>query len=79
MNYTIERTDDHIVVRFPKETNDQSVLDALDHLEFTALAKKSQANQQEINQLAREVKRGVWERTKERLRGQIGSEGIVDL
>jgi hypothetical protein len=79
MNYTIERTDEHIVVRFPKAMNDQTLLDALDHLEFISLAKKSKASQEEIDQLVREVKKGTWERTKERLRGQPGFEGIDDL
>jgi len=79
MNYTIERTDEHIVVRFPTATNDQTLLDALDHFEFISIAKKSQASQQDIDQLVRDVKKGMWERTKDRLRDQPGFEGIDDL
>ena len=76
MNYTVERTDDAVTIRFPKATNDASLLSALEYLEYSSLARKSTASDSEIDAILKSVKRGVWERTKERLRDEPGFEWI---
>ena len=78
MNYTIERTDEHIVVRFPKAMNDQTLLDALDHLFYLSTQPKKEVTQAEVDELAREAKSGWWEGNKARFKGQPGFEWMEE-
>ena len=78
MTYTIEKTENEILLRFPLAKNDVSVRNALDHLLYLSTKPKRSVSQAEINELAKEAKAGWWNENKERFRGQPGFEWMEE-
>jgi len=60
----IERTDSEIIFRLPKNFNLDLLQDLTDFFEFREIAKKSQAKQEDVDSLVKEIKKGRWNKTK---------------
>ncbi|MEQ8811254.1 MAG: hypothetical protein RIE59_19440 [Imperialibacter sp.] len=60
----IERKDNEIIFRLPGDTDIDDLQAVIDWLKFREIASKSKATQEQIDELAREAKKGAWERTK---------------
>jgi len=63
----IERTTDEIVIRLPAWVKLGKIENLLDYLVYCEATSKSEATQEDVDALAKEVKKGWWERNKCRL------------
>lgn len=63
----IERTTDEIVIRLPAWAKIEGIKNLLDYLIYSEATSKSKATQDDIDALAKEIKKGWWERNKCRL------------
>ena len=63
----IERTTDEIVIRLPAWVKLEGIENLLDYLIYCEATSKSEATQEDVDALAKEVKKGWWERNKDRL------------
>ena len=61
MNCTVERTQDEIILRFPADTDYEAMKVELDRLHFLDLARRSQAIQGDIDEIASDLNRSHWE------------------
>lgn len=64
----IERTKDEIIFRLPANTNVDELQDMVNLLEFKEIANKSKANQRDVDDLVRTIKKGRWTGTKSALK-----------
>ncbi|MCF8372784.1 MAG: hypothetical protein K9H64_14260 [Bacteroidales bacterium] len=62
----IERTSDEILIRLPSYVRTDAIERIIDYLSYVEATARSQAKQEEIDSLAKEVKKGWWERNKDR-------------
>ncbi|MEQ8417182.1 MAG: hypothetical protein RIF36_02725 [Imperialibacter sp.] len=60
----IERKDNEIIFRLPGDTDIDDLQAVVDWLKFREISRKSKATQEQIDELAREAKKGRWEKTK---------------
>lgn len=63
----IERTTDEIVIRLPPWVKIEGIENLMDYLIYSEVTSKSKATQDDIDALAKEVKKGWWERNRDRL------------
>ena len=63
----IERTQNEIIFRFPKNMNIDDLQDLTDLFEYKELTSKSKANQKEVDNLVKKIKKGRWEKTKQQI------------
>jgi len=63
---TIERTAESIIVTLPASFDITEIQRFLDYLRFKEIVSKSKATQEQIDQLAREVNKGWWQKNKNR-------------
>ena len=63
----IERTTDEIIIRLPSYLKTDTIERFLDFLAYSEATSRSQAKQKEIDLLVKEVKKGWWERNKDRI------------
>lgn len=63
----IERTTDEIIIRLPAWVKLEGIENLLDYLIYSEATSNSKATQDDIDALAKEVKKGWWERNKSRL------------
>jgi hypothetical protein len=63
----IERLKNETVFRVKGNINVDDLQDISDMLEFTELAKKSKADQTEVDNLVKTIKKGRWEKAKSKL------------
>lgn len=63
----IERTQDEIIFRFPKNMNLDDLQDLTDLFEYKELTKKSKTSQKEVDNLVKTIKKGRWNKTKQQL------------
>lgn len=61
----IERTQNEIILRLPKNINLDTLQDFLDLIEYQEITKKSKASQKDVDSLVKSIKKGRWERTKQ--------------
>lgn len=66
---TIERTDREIIIRLPADLDVDDIQRMLDYLSYKQAIQKSQATQEQIDELAKKVKTGWWEKNKDRFPG----------
>lgn len=66
---TIERTDHEIIIRLPADLEVGDIQRMLYYLSYKQAINKSQATQAQIDELAKEVKKGWWEKNKNRFSG----------
>ncbi|MCA9962890.1 MAG: hypothetical protein KC423_01555 [Anaerolineales bacterium] len=63
--YQLTKEQNDIVLRFPQQLLDEQMLsDLLDYLELSAIRRKSHLTDQDVNQLATEIKQGAWQQVK---------------
>jgi hypothetical protein len=62
----IEKTDNEIIVRIPSYVSVENVQRCIDLMMYKEATAKSQATQEEIDEIAREAKKGWWEANRDR-------------
>lgn len=63
----IERTNDEIVIRLPSYVDTEGVQRLIDYLSYKEAVTKSKAKQSDVDKLAKQIKKGWWEKNKKRL------------
>lgn len=74
MAYTIDRTDDEILIRLPIDSTPKVVQNALNFLKYLELGKDSKITPEDVEELVSETKNRWWQENKERFRGVEGFE-----
>lgn len=69
----VERTDNAFVLRFPLDTDLQSLQKVIDYLKIKEIVKNSAGTEEEANSLADESKKDWWQRNKERFINRINA------
>ena len=62
----IERTNDEIIMRIPSFVNFEEVQRMIDLMTYKEATAKSSATQAEVDEIAREAKKGWWQANRER-------------
>lgn len=78
MAFTIDRTEDEILIRLPISSTSKEVQNALNFLRYVELGKDSQITQEDIEELVKETKGRWWEENKERFQGVEGFEKFFE-
>lgn len=76
MDIKVERTKEAILIKLPLDTKLSDVQQILNYFEYTSLVNKSNATQEQIDDLARKVNKSWWEKNKSRFLGKPGFEGM---
>jgi hypothetical protein len=76
MQVSVERTPEAVTITLPPTVDHNDIQYLLDFFAFQEAVSKSQATQEEIDALAKEVKSGWWERNKHRFEGKEGFENL---
>lgn len=63
----IERKKDEVVFRLSGDLNIDELQEFADYFEFLEISKNSKATQEEVDSLVKEIKKGRWESTKEKI------------
>lgn len=63
----IERTKKEVIIRIPASVNVDDMQDLTDLLRYKEISSKSQATQEDVDNLVSDIKRGRWEKTKNKL------------
>ena len=63
----IERTSKEVIIRLPINVDISGLQCLVDYLTYKEATSESEANQTDVNNLAREVKAGWWAKNRERL------------
>jgi hypothetical protein len=63
----IERTNNEILIRIANTVDIDGVQRAINYIRYKELTSKSQAKQEDIDQLANEINKKWWEKNKDRL------------
>lgn len=63
----IERTKDEVIIRLPSHINTDGLQNIINYLIYREATEKSQAKQEDVDQLAKDVKKGWWKENRERL------------
>jgi hypothetical protein len=63
----IERTKKEIIIRLPSFVDTTGLQNLVDYLTYKEATSKSNANQNDIDSLVKDVKKGWWEENKSRL------------
>ena len=64
---TIKRNRNEIIFRLPSSTKIEDLQELADLFEFKQIARKSKANQKEVDMLLSQSKKGRWEKIKSKL------------
>ncbi len=64
----IERTSDEVVFRLPSSTKLEDLQEIADLFAFKGISQKSKANQKDVDELVKKIKKGRWAKTK----GKVG-------
>jgi thioredoxin-related protein len=56
----IERTKDEVIIRLPSYVNTEGLQKLIDYLSYKEATAKSKATQEDIDKLAKEVKKARW-------------------
>ena len=60
MGVSVERTEEAILIKLPLNTEVSDIQRVLNFFEYVSLVNESKANQEEIDELAREVNKDWW-------------------
>jgi hypothetical protein len=63
----IERTDNEVIIRLPSYVDTTGLQRLVDYLSYKEATSQSKATQAEIDELAKEVKKGWWDKNRNRL------------
>lgn len=62
----IERKKNELVIRLPNNMDAKDIQDFLNYLEYKEATSKSKARQQDINDIAKEAKKGLWTKNRDK-------------
>jgi len=62
----IERTKDEVIIRLPSYVNTDGLQKLVDYLTYKEATSKSEATQEQVDELAKEVKKGWWAKNGDR-------------
>ena len=65
----IERTNNEIIIRLPADLEVDHLQRMLDYLSYKQAIRNSKASSEEIEDLSQEIKKGWWEKNKDRFPG----------
>ena len=77
MGVKVERTKDEILIKLPPDTDMADVQQVLNYFNYVELVGNSEATQEEIDELAKESKKGWWEANKDRFKNKPGFEDLT--
>jgi len=60
----LERTKDEILVRLPANVDLTELQDMIDYLRYKELTAKSNASQADVDELAKQVNKAMWDKVK---------------
>ncbi len=63
----IARTDKEVIIRLPSSVDTTGLQRLVDYLTYKEVTSKSKAKQSDVDQLARDVKKGWWANNRSRL------------
>lgn len=63
----IERTDGEIIIRLPSYVNTDGVQRLINYLSYKEASAKTKATQADADRLAKEVKKGWWDKNRRRI------------
>ena len=63
----IERTSKEVVFRLPSSTKLKDLQDIANLFAFKEIAQKSKATQKNVDELVKKIKKGRWDKTKQKL------------
>ncbi len=63
----VERQDNDILVRFSAGIKTSKIQTILDYLRYEELTSKSEATENDLDELLKQIKKGRWDRTKKEL------------
>ena len=63
----IERTDTEVIIRLPSTVDTEGLQRLVDYLTYKELTSISKAKQADANKLAKQVKKGWWNKNRSRL------------
>ena len=63
----IERTKDEVIIRLPSYVNTDGLQKLIDYLRYKEATAKSQAVQEDVDKLAKDVKKGRWAKSGSKL------------
>ncbi|MGB0931137.1 MAG: hypothetical protein ACPGVB_10195 [Chitinophagales bacterium] len=73
----VEKTEDAVVIKLPLNTKASDIQNVVNYFKYVELVGKSKATQEQIDELAKEAKKGWWEKNKARFKGVEGFEDLV--
>lgn len=76
MGVSVERTEEAILIKLPLDTDVSDIQRVLNYFEYVELVGHSQATQDQINELAKDVNKEWWEKNKDRF---LGVDGVEDI
>ena len=76
MGFTIDRTDDEILIRLPISSTPIQVQNALNFIKYVELGKDSKITPGDVDNLIKETRGRWWEENKERFRNVEGFEAF---
>ncbi len=62
----IERTSNEVIIRLPSYVDTEGLQRLVDYLSYKEATSKSKAKQSDVDQLAKEVKKGWWSKNRSR-------------
>lgn len=62
----IERTNNEVIIRIPSYVDTEGLQQLVDYLCYKEATAKSKAKQSDVDQLAKEVKKGWWKKNRSR-------------
>lgn len=74
MAVTIESNSEEITIKLPLDASLDDIQQILKYFTYIDLVSKSKAKQEQIDELAKEVNKGWWEKNKDRFKGKPGFE-----
>jgi len=63
----IERTNKEVIIRLPASVDTTELQQLVDYLTYKEATANSKASQQQVDELAKEVKKGWWKANRSRL------------
>jgi hypothetical protein len=66
----VERIDNEVIIRLSGSIDTTDLEEMVDYLRFKEITSKSKANQDEVDLLVKEIKKGRWESNRKRLLGE---------
>jgi hypothetical protein len=66
----VERTKNEVIIRLPSTVDTSDLEEMVDFIRFKEITSKSKASKEKVEILLKEIKKGRWESSRERLLGE---------